>query len=151
MIFLRPYEPRDWQRLNEIHDAARVGELTGAGLMEAYLTLEETYENEGLFDNPVLVAEWEGQVAGFIAASAEEITWLYVDPAYQRKGIAKALVARVIEEGGDVIELEVLDGNQSAIGFYESMGFKRVSSSTGHLAGNEAFTATGHMMEYHKE
>ncbi|WP_349428666.1 hypothetical protein [Microbacterium sp. LWS13-1.2] len=66
-VDIRPYESRDWHAICRIHDAARLDELRGAGLLEAYLDLAATFENEGLFDDQVWVAECEGRVAGFIA------------------------------------------------------------------------------------
>jgi ribosomal protein S18 acetylase RimI-like enzyme len=148
-VDIRPYESRDWDDICRIHDAARLDELRGAGLLEAYLDLADTYENEGLFDDQVWVAEYEGRVAGFIAGSVDqeggEITWIYVDPALYRRGIGRALVEHFIARAGGPVELEVLDGN-AARAFYESLGFVRTATTSGKLAGNEAFTATGHTL-----
>ena len=55
-VVIRPYESRDWDDIARIHDAARLDELRGAGLLDAYLDLAATYENEGLFDDEVWVA-----------------------------------------------------------------------------------------------
>ncbi|WP_062131026.1 GNAT family N-acetyltransferase [Demequina aestuarii] len=148
-LAIRAYEPADWEALCRIHDAARVGELKGSVGLDAFLSLEDTYEEEELFDNPVYVAVNDGAVVGFIAASSHEITWLYVDPALQRSGIGSALVAHVLALGGDRIELEVLDGNV-ARDFYERMGFVHAGTTTGKLAGNANFTATGHTLVWHR-
>lgn len=148
-ISIRVYEDRDWDDICRIHDAARVGELRGAGLLEAYLDLADTYENEGLFDDEVWVAELGGRVVGFIAGSASEdggeITWMYVDPDLHRRGIGRALVEHFVARCGGPVELEVLEGN-SARAFYEATGFVLEATTTGKLAGNEAFTATGHTL-----
>ncbi|WP_347976677.1 GNAT family N-acetyltransferase [Microbacterium sp. ProA8] len=148
-VGIRPYESRDWDDISRIHDAARLDELRGAGLLEAYLSLADTYENEGLFDGEVWVAESEGRVAGFIAGSVGdeggEITWIYVDPALYRRGIGRALVEHFLARAGGPVELEVLDGNAARI-FYESLGFVRTATTTGKLAGNETFSATGHTL-----
>ena len=144
-IAIRPYEPRDWADIARIHDAARLDELRGAGLLDAFLDLASTYEGEGLFDDHVWIAELDGQVAGFIAGSSDEITWIYVDPGSYRRGIGRALVEHVLARAGGPVELEVLDGN-GARDFYEALGFALESTKTGKLAGNESFTATGHTM-----
>ncbi|MDQ7878939.1 GNAT family N-acetyltransferase [Microbacterium sp. QXD-8] len=148
-VGIRPYESGDWGDIARIHDAARIDELRGAGLLEAFLTLADTYENEGLFDDQVWVAEYEGRVAGFIAgrvgAEGGEITWIYVDPALYRRGIGRALVEHFLARAGGPVELEVLDGN-AARDFYESLGFVRTATTTGKLAGNETFAATGHTL-----
>ena len=148
-LSIRPYEPRDWDDVQRIHDAARLDELRGAGLLEAYLDLAATYENEGLFDDEVWVAEVDGAVAGFIAGSVGpdggEITWIYVDPGRYRRGIGRALVEHFVARSGGRVVLEVLDGN-AAREFYEALGFVLESTTTGNLAGNESFTATGHTL-----
>ena len=144
-VTVRPYDERDWADICRIHDAARLDELGGAGLLDAYLDLEATYENEGLFDDEVWVAEVDGRVAGFIAGSSGEITWAYVDPALYRRGIGRALVQHVLDRATGPVELEVLDGH-SARAFYEALGFVLETTTTGKLAGNEAFQATGHTL-----
>ena len=148
-VDIRPYEPRDWDDISRIHDAARLDELRGAGLLDAYLDLATTYENEGLFDDDVWVAELDGRVAGFIAGSVGEeggeITWIYVDPQLYRRGVGRALVEHVTVRAGGPVHLEMLDGN-GALAFYEALGFARESTTTGKLAGNEAFEATGHTL-----
>ena len=78
---IRPYEPSDWPRLCAIHDPARLDELQQAGLADAFLPLEVAAEREGLFDYDVLVAELDGVVCGFAAASDDELAWLSVEPA----------------------------------------------------------------------
>jgi GNAT superfamily N-acetyltransferase len=95
-MLIRPYSPTDWARPCVIHDAARLHELEAAGLSEAFLSLEDTAENEGLFDGEVLVAESEGQVQGFVAFTQHELTWLYVDPGKSRQGIGRRLLRRAI-------------------------------------------------------
>ncbi|QDZ16845.1 GNAT family N-acetyltransferase [Humibacter ginsenosidimutans] len=174
---VRDYDAGDWDALRRIHDAARLDELRDAAVfraspdelaaawtgpiegdlsdgrervgLDAFLTLEQTYENEELFADRVWVAEYEDAVAGFIAAGFDggtsEITWLYVDPSLRRRGIARALVEHVLALTAERCELEVLEGN-GARAFYERIGFTRVSTSTGKLAGNESFRAVGHVM-----
>lgn len=144
-ITIRPYADPDWDDISRIHDTARLDELRGAGLLDAFLDLASTYENEGLFDDEVWVAEVDGRVAGFIAGSRDEITWIYVDPSLYRRGVGRALVGRLLSLATGPVELEVLEGN-SARAFYESLGFVVESTTTGKLAGNEAFEATGHTM-----
>ena len=86
-LTIRPYRPEDWSRLAAVHDDARLQELRLAGLEEAFLPLEIAAERENLFDYTLRVAEWDGQIAGFAAYTEDELAWLYVDPAYMRRGI----------------------------------------------------------------
>lgn len=145
-VSIRPYQATDWDAICGIHDAARLDELRSSVGLEAYLDLSATYENEGLFDGDVWVAELDGRVAGFIAGTSTEITWAYVDPSLYRSGIGRALVEHVLARATEPVELEVLDGNDAARGFYERMGFVVEATTTGKLAGNEAFAATGHTL-----
>jgi GNAT superfamily N-acetyltransferase len=144
-VTIRPYEPGDWDAIQRIHDAARLDELRATVGLDAYLTLAETYENEGLFDDQAWVAELDGVVAGFLAGSGVAITWLYVDPSLQDRGVGRALVTHVLARATGPVSLEILDGNP-ARAFYARLGFVVESTTTGRLAGNEAFEATGHVM-----
>jgi GNAT superfamily N-acetyltransferase len=82
-----------------------------------------------------LIAEWEGQPAAFALYFPFYSTWrgnagvhledLFVREEFRRKGIAKALFARLAQIAlarGDRFQWHVLDWNQLAIDFYESMG-----------------------------
>jgi hypothetical protein len=73
-MHIRSYSPCDWKRLCEIHDAARKYELKASGLIEAFLTLEQTAESEGLFEAEILVAEESDEVQSFAAYTKEELT-----------------------------------------------------------------------------
>ena len=145
-ITIRSYESRDWAGVCRIHDVARLDELRGSVGLEAFLALADTYEAEGLFESEVWVAELDGTLAGFVSASADEITWLYVDPELYRRGVARALVEHVQARATGRLELEVLEGNDSARAFYERMGFVWEATTTGKLAGNATFQATGHTL-----
>ena len=147
-MILRTYTPSDWPRLCEIHDQARLIELHGAGLLSAFLTLEQTAQNEGLFDGDLIVAEAEGLVLGFAAFSEGELTWLYVDPQHQRKGVGKALIRHVIAACQGEVETEVLVGNDGALALYLGEGFQVISRTDGKLAGNERFAASGYTLRW---
>ncbi|WP_415961498.1 GNAT family N-acetyltransferase [Streptomyces sp. 021-4] len=162
-VTVRPYRSEDWDAIARIHDTARLGELRCSVGVEAFLTLAETHEEEGLFDGELWVAEVaevaevadgagpEPVVAGFAAFADAELTWLYVDPARQRQGIGRVLLGHVLEADDSArIELTVLAGNDNARALYESAGFVVVETKSGKLAGNERFAATGHVMEWHR-
>jgi ribosomal protein S18 acetylase RimI-like enzyme len=140
---IRPYTDADWPRLCEIHDAARLDELRATVGTDAFLTLEQTAENEGLFDDELVVAEVDGVVQGFVAYSPDELAWIYVDPSAYRQGVGRALVKHAVANAGPVMEIEVLEGNTPAIELYLSEGFKVVKRVEGKLEGNEDFAAAG--------
>ncbi|HEY1180443.1 MAG TPA: GNAT family N-acetyltransferase [Phytomonospora sp.] len=148
---VRPYAEADWPHICRIHDAARLDELRDSAGVEAFLTLEQTAEGEGLFDGALWVATVDGEVAGFAAFDDGELTWLYVDPARYRQGVGRVLLRHALAEaGGDRVETTVLDGNPAALALYLAEGFTVVEVREGTLSGNEAFAATGHIMEWRR-
>ena len=86
----------------------------------------------------MLIAEWDGQPAGFALFFYHYSTWvgrptlfledLFVRPRFRGKGIGKALLLHLakvaVEEGCGRFEWQVLDWNTPAIEFYESLGAK---------------------------
>ncbi len=90
--------------------------------------IEETMmRKESVF----LVALSEGKVVGYIGsyycATEGYITNIAVLPECRRKGAGRALLKRLIEEGGalglEFLTLEVRESNTPAISLYESLGF----------------------------
>ena len=82
-----------------------------------------------------LIAEWDGQSAGFALFVGYYSTWrgaglyledLFVRAAFRARGIGKALLAQLAQiarqENCIVLRWEVLDWNKSAIEMYESLG-----------------------------
>jgi len=78
----------------------------------------------------VWVVERENEVLGFCYAikreARNEIYSIYIIPGYTRKGIGKKLMESALEWVGEDqdLTLEVVPYNESAIGFYESLGFQ---------------------------
>lgn len=85
-----------------------------------------------------LIAEWEGEAAGFALFFPNYSTFLtqpglyledlFVLPQYRRRGIGKALLGEVarlaVERKAGRLEWSVLDWNEPAIAFYKQMGAK---------------------------
>jgi GNAT superfamily N-acetyltransferase len=83
-----------------------------------------------------LIAEHDGQPAGFALYFYDYSTWLgrpglyledvFVDPPFRGLGIGKALLRRLagiaLEKGCERMKWEVLDWNQPAIDFYAGLG-----------------------------
>lgn len=145
-ILIRPYEERDFDRLEKIHDPARKNELLLAGLSDAFIPLAIAADREGLFGYQVYVAEYKGQVSGFIAFEEDEIAWLYVDINCARRGIGSALMEFAMQRVNDNVSIEVLSGNTPAIALYSSFGFEIKETLSGHMPGNEEFEVCVHVM-----
>lgn len=146
-ICIRPYEERDFERLCQIHDPARKNELELAGLSAAFVPLTIAAQREGLFEYQLYVAEFEGQVAGFVAFTEDELAWLYVDSNLTRRGIGSSLIHFALEKMENDVAIEVLAGNAPAIAAYSSFGFTIEETITGSMPGNEDFTVTVHVMK----
>ena len=148
-LMIRPYQPQDWPRLAAINDAARLLELRLAGLEDAFLPLEVAAEREDLFGYTLRGAEWAGQAAAFAAYTEDELAWLYVDPAYMRRGIGSRLVRYVqANTAARPLTIEVLAGNAPALALYRAMDFQPVDARTGAMPGNEAFRVTVHVLVF---
>jgi len=96
--------------------------------------------HDALFGSPqragCLVAEWDGEPAAialyhwtfstFLAKPGRWLEDLWVEPQFRRRGIAKALFARLaadtLAEGGGRLAWNVLDWNTPAIATYDAMG-----------------------------
>ena len=141
MMEIREYRPRDWSRIEAIHDAARRLELSLAGLEEAFLPLKVAAQREGLFNNALFVACLDKTPVGFAACTGDEIAWLYVDPAVHRRGIGRQLVLFALEHlsGAGEVSVEVLSGNVPARRLYEACGFRFYERLYGVMPGNERF------------
>ena len=146
-VLIREYHDSDWDAISRVHDAARLDELRHSAGLEAFLTLEQTAQGEGLFDGLLWVAETDGEVTGFVALDGDEVTWLYVDPVRYRRGIGRALLRHAVAHAGECAEVTVLDGNPAALALYRSEGFEVRETRTGPMAGNERFIVTGHIMQ----
>ncbi|MES2056214.1 MAG: GNAT family N-acetyltransferase [Pseudomonadota bacterium] len=143
---VRRYDPADWDAISRVHDRARLLELGLTVGRAAFRSLAETADSEGLFDGEILVADHEGLVTGFVAFTADEITWLYADPAHGRSGIGRMLLRHALATCIGTVETWVLAGNIPAIMLYRSEGFVLAETRIGHLEGDPTTPATGHLM-----
>ncbi len=151
---LRPYRPEDLPRLQEI-TAQTFGPVSIDRNMEQLLgsfgqggwqsrKVAAIADDCRLQPDGVFVAEAEnGQVVGYVTTrlnNASRIGWipnLAVDPAFQGKGLGRALLQHAIEffrqRGMEVAKIETLEQNPIGQGLYPSLGFKEVARQI-HLA-----------------
>lgn len=144
-ITIRPATPADAQRCAEIHirswDAAYTGRIPQECIERArarrpslWSTIIPTANNQSHY----VIADGDtGEIAGFfviepardadLPASVLELTSLYLDPAFLRRGLGRAAVQWIrtaaAERYFDTVSTWVLIGNAEAQAFYRACGF----------------------------
>ena len=77
----------------------------------------------------VWVAEDDaGVIAGFVGISGDKVEMLFVDPDKHGRGIGRRLLKRV-EEGREILRIDVNEQNEAAHAFYRQYGFVEVGRS----------------------
>ena len=79
----------------------------------------------------VEVAEGGGVVVGFSAVHADWLDHLYVDPAWQGRGVGSALLARAQAARPGGLQLWVFEPNVGAQRLYARAGFAEVERTDG--------------------
>lgn len=108
------------------------------GELDQVTIREEDLARDGFGEHPrfrALIAEWEGQPAGYAIFFGYYSTWagrglfledLFVREAFRRRGIGRALLAAVariaVDEHCYGMHWEVLDWNAPAIELYKKLG-----------------------------
>lgn len=128
-LLIRPMVPEDAAGKAYVHYTSCLETYTG--LMDpeflAASTLDKYHAIALRFVDTTLVAELDGRIVGFGCWDPKgEIPALYVLRDAQGYGIGRRLLEAMLERLSDCkqVRLEVLEGNDRAIGFYEHMGFR---------------------------
>jgi GNAT superfamily N-acetyltransferase len=116
--------------LSAAADVYRRASLSNAGDRDSLLAHPEylILGPDGLAEGRTYVAEEDGSLAGFAtwieAGGTIELEDLFVDPGKMGRGIATALVTRIVDvlRARGVERLEVT-ANPHALGFYSAVGF----------------------------
>lgn len=135
MLHIRPAETADVPViLRLIRGLAEYERAPGAVTATEADLLRDGFGARPLFH--VLLAEWDGAPVGFAFYFFNYSTWqgrpglyledLFVDPPFRGCGIGKALLVHLaqiaVSRGCGRYQWQVLDWNEPAIRFYESMG-----------------------------
>lgn len=93
-----------------------------------------------------------GYAGGMVVDGDVQILKIATDVPYQRRGIARALLAHVADDarslGASTISLEVRVGNKGAIAFYESRGFETIGKRPRYYSdGEDAFIMKGSLSD----
>lgn len=145
LITVRPAAFEELEQVNEIrryvndvHVAGRPDTFRPGFCRELEQILYQRFEAESW---NILVAELEGQIAGFaaveyldrpespynLARKMYHVEEFGVHPAFHRRGVATALVEYMKQDaaqrGYPRLELDMWEFNQGALAFYENVGF----------------------------
>ena len=143
MLTLRPAQPADVPTILElIRDLATYEKLLHEVEADAEALHSHLFGPRPVIE--VIMADWNGEVAGFALFFHNYSTFLtkpgiyledlYVKPDLRGHGIGKALLAELarlaVSRGCGRLEWSVLDWNAPAIGFYESLGARPMDEWT---------------------
>ena len=98
MIQVRPYTAKDWDGICQVHDRSRPQELEESLNKNQFTPLNEDPENSALQQCRLLVACEDDRVIGFTGSHEDYLGWLYMDPAYRGRGIAKQLLGKALRQ-----------------------------------------------------
>jgi GNAT superfamily N-acetyltransferase len=128
-VLIRPARPSDAAAVAGVH--ARAGRAAwSAFLGDVLAESDEPLWQERVSADGFLVAERDGVVVGFARADVGtgEVALLYVDPAEQRRGTGRALLAAVLGRlrvaGWDRARLRTEERNAGPRAFYERAGWR---------------------------
>lgn len=91
-------------------------------------------DQDGLDQGRTHVADEDGSVVGFASwiesEGAIELEDLFVDPMWMRRGIATALVLRIVDAvRSDRVSCLEVTANPQALGFYRAVGFRDIGTA----------------------
>ncbi|WP_425616185.1 DUF6714 family protein [Anatilimnocola sp. NA78] len=135
-VLLREYTADDWPAVCQVHDAARVQELA-AGQVDprAFRPMLEVAKADEFFLSETLVACAGEAVVGFVSWNSSYITWLYVDPRQQRRGIGRQLLQAALDRIGGEAWTTTIAGNEPALSLYRSLGLELVKTMPSEIEG----------------
>lgn len=134
-VEIRDYTAADWVSVCRIHDVARVQELAYGGVSVAFRPMVDAAEGDEFFISETLVACSGESIVGFVSWNGDLITWLYVDPAQQRRGIGRLLLTTAMERIGPQAWTGMLGGNEPALALYRQAGLEVVFARPGDCEG----------------
>jgi ribosomal protein S18 acetylase RimI-like enzyme len=137
-VHLRAFVPADWDGLCRVYDSATLQELALAGVdLNAVRPMveEETYDSFFAKERGI-VACVDNQIVGFAAwQDGGYLSWLYVDPAFQRKGIGTKLLSQAMKSLGPQAWTLTKKGNTPAVILYQKFGMQIVKERQGQAHG----------------
>ncbi|WP_290085293.1 GNAT family N-acetyltransferase [Lactobacillus taiwanensis] len=111
-------------------DRARRQELKSENLEEVFLPLKDAPYLDYFLSCKIYLAFEDDILAGFVGFRPGDLSFVYVDPSRQGRGIATTLIQKALDELERPIRLDVFTNNKRAKALYEKFGFKTVKTVT---------------------
>lgn len=112
----------DWASIIALHRRAAVHERRLAGIASD----SDIAEAQHQFRGDLHVAFLGVRLAGFVSWANNEIAWLYVEPAFFRRGVGTKLLQHALDHCGFVAHIRVLLHNRPMLDLCASQGFVAV-------------------------
>lgn len=127
---IEPYDKQYFDQLCSVMDRARMQELKSAGLEKVFLALRDAPYLGYLLDCEIYVAVKEDKLVGFVGLRPHELSFIYVDPDFQKQGIGSELMKVAVSLLEKPAKLDVFTNNVAAKSLYKKYGFKTVKTVT---------------------
>jgi len=139
MITVRHATPEDLPKITEIYNDAVLNTIATFDTQPMTLEVQQQWFNEHGPKYPIMVADVDGQIAGWASlsrwsgrcayANTAEIS-VYVAKTHQGMGIGRQLIRAITDEGQRVglhtVIARIAGGNDVSIRLHESVGFTHI-------------------------
>jgi ribosomal protein S18 acetylase RimI-like enzyme len=135
-VHIRSYRSDEWMAMCEIYNLSKPDELLGVVDAGSISSLEADSGIQALFrGSQILAAQHLDCIAALGGNRGSLITWLFVHPAFPRRGVATALVRDMLARMQQPVTLNVMVSNIPAHALYERIGFGVERAFQGNLQG----------------
>lgn len=138
MDIIRKYKESDWVHVRNIYDLSKPDEMNGIVESDKIIPLAQDEKMLQYFnESKIWVYEKDHQLSGFIGLKGNVISWLFEHPDSRRRGIARKLLVKLIDENNDCLMLNIVKSNHAAMSLYLNFGFKVFEEFEGRMYGHK--------------
>jgi ribosomal protein S18 acetylase RimI-like enzyme len=129
MLTIRPYQSTDLEPVVALWHEAKRSAFPYVEIQQRYTFTDDSdyFLNYLLTECSILIAEWEQELAGFMALKPGYIDQLFVRVGWQRQGIGSVLLNKAKQLTRDELRLYTFQKNHNARAFYERHGFRAIA------------------------
>ena len=149
-VRVRPAREQDVEHVRAVFQRASLSNQGDVAALMAHPDALVWQPAAAGLDRTLVAVDDAGELLGFATATPVEdgleLDDLFVDPAFMRRGVARALIGRLVEEAAaDGRQWIEVTGNEHAAGFYAAVnvGCADVDAVVLECAGDDVDTAPG--------